>query len=114
VRLYSTSFSAHEAPACYRGTRVRLKTIWAETFAFGGNVALRFLNNAQTASLDPSSNGSWIYYTSDSPFQCRLCGISFPPRTFEPCEMLAFIASAITRTGRRCRFGRMSRRKSTP
>jgi hypothetical protein len=51
--------------------------------------------------------------TLASTFQCRLCGTSSRLRTFEPCEMLAPIASEITRTGRLCNFGRMSRRTST-
>jgi hypothetical protein len=36
---------------------------------------------------------------ASKPSQCRLCGTSSPLRTFEPCEPLQPIASAITRTG---------------
>jgi hypothetical protein len=37
--------------------------------------------------------------------QCRLCGTSFPPRTFDACEIVAPIASAIALTGTPCSFG---------
>jgi hypothetical protein len=34
--------------------------------------------------------------TSKASFaQCRLCGTTLPPRTFDPCEIVALIASAI-------------------
>ena len=51
---------------------------------------------------------------STSDFQCRRCGTSAPLYAFEQCERLEPIALVITRTGRPCSFGRMSRWKSTP